>query len=125
MSIEAYLLPDGSTEPFHFATVEPGNLGIFVDKSLKSGAFIVARCLEHDLSGNVHIVETNGEFTDTEIEQGTEIQVDLTKANLAKTISLGNDYEKDILDADGEKGKLILQHEADLAKTMSGIFYLD
>jgi hypothetical protein len=125
MPIEAYLLPDGSDEPFHFATVEPGELGIFIDKSLKAGEYIVAHCHQTDLWGDVHTVETESEFTVSEMEAGAELEVCLTKDNLDKTINLGCDYEKDILDVDGEKGRLILQHEADLARTMSGIFYLD
>jgi hypothetical protein len=125
MPIEAYLLPEGSDESLHFATVEPGDLGIFIDRSLKSGAYIVARCREDDLCGNIHIVQTSVELTELEPDDDMEIQVDLNKENLAQTIHCAVDFKKDILDLDGEKGILILQHEVGFDEYIQGIIKLD
>lgn len=78
------------------------------------------------MSGNIHIVETNTEVAAESID-GEEVQigVKLSPDNLAKTIQSAVDFEKEIIDSDGEKGTLIFQHEAGFAQTISGIFHLD
>lgn len=101
VKLESYDRPD---LVFSNPAISPGEVGVWMDKNVGLGCFVVARCMRPDIGVEIFIVEET-----REVESGAFI-VPFTEADMLDIISAGLSWQRDIVDHEDEHLSITLQH---------------
>lgn len=104
MAIDAKFFSYDRNAVFQLANVEPGKAHAWTDIGI--GRVVVAHCYTHDLGGGVHIVDE----ALVEITPQSQAYELIDEGTLECELQPGLSFEIDIVDHEGENGRLVLQH---------------
>lgn len=104
MSIDAKFISYDHDAIYQLANIEAGRVHIWTDSSI--GRFVIAYCYNNDYGGDIHLVD------DIIIEQtqSSEALALINDKTLEHELPPGLKFEIDIVDFEGESGRLVLQH---------------
>lgn len=104
MAIDAKFFSYDREAVFQLTAVEPGRAYAWSDVGM--ARYVVALCFDSDLGGTVHLVD-EVTIEGTPKTQAFEL---ITAENIEQQLIAGDCFEIDIVDHEGENGRLVLQH---------------
>jgi len=113
MPIESIFYSHEREATFHLQVVQAGETGSWSDLSHDPKHFIVASCSESDFGAQVYIVEEGVDAISCDSENPNKFSVVLSEENLQEYLYPGFSYEVEIVDYEGELGRLVLRHTTD------------